>query len=126
MLADGNASAVVLDFDRPVLENPNFDSGRMASHGLVDRVVDNLPHEMVQAVRVGRTNEHAGGLANWSEALQNLDALSVVVAGRLLGAATAGRLRRGRLSVGCAPREFLGQAFPPVRRSKRREKSSSL
>src|SRR5450759_1999713 len=129
---DGHASTVVRHADRAVVEDAGFDVSRVSGHGLVDRVVDDLPNEMVQAADIGRADEHARASANGIEALEDLDALGVVVAGG--GLASLATRRRWDCSVDRsvdrsvygAVRGFLRQETPPVRRSKRRENSSSL
>ena len=77
---DRDASAVVDDPQRAVLEDAHLDVGGVAGHGLVDRVVDDLPHQVVQAAHVGRADVHARTAADRVEALEDLDALGVVVA----------------------------------------------
>ena len=93
--------------------------GRVARHRLVDRVVDDLPDEVVQAARVGRADVHARALANGLEALEDLDAGGGVVGAA--GALAPRRCARGRRSVSArrlrALAWFLGHAVPPIRRS---------
>ena len=80
VLLDGDAAAVVLDRDGVVRMDGHLDLGAVARHGLVDRVVDDLPHEMVQA-RGGRGSDvHAGTLAHSLETLEDLDVFASVVA----------------------------------------------
>ena len=57
--------------------------GRVARHCLVDRVVDNFPDQVVEAPSVGRSDIHARSSPHRIEALEDLDALGVVVAGGL-------------------------------------------
>ena len=52
--------------------------GGEAGHGLVDGVVDDLPHEVVQAARTGGADVHPGALADRIEALEHLDVLGGV------------------------------------------------
>ena len=47
-------------------------------HRLVDRVVDDLPDEVVQARRAGGTDVHARPFADRVEALEHLDVLGAV------------------------------------------------
>ena len=127
MTADGHAPSVVGDLNRAVRENSNLDVARVACHGLVDRVVDDFPDEVVQPAGVGRADVHARASPNRIQAFEDLDAGCVVLVGRrLLGPAAFGFLRFGRRLFGAAARELLGQAFPPVRRSNSRANSSSL
>ena len=99
--ADRHAATVVLDGDHAVGGDLDRDPCREAGHRLVDRVVDDLPDEVVQAPGVGRADVHAGALPDGLEALEDLDALGVVV-----GAALAGGLGPwtafGRGTCGCA------------------------
>ena len=75
---DRDASAVIDDGDGIVTMNGDFDFGAEASHGLVDRVVDDLPHQVVQARRAGRTDVHAGTDADGLKTLKDLDLASTV------------------------------------------------
>ena len=83
----------------------DVDPGGVAGHRLVDRVVDDLPDEVVQAAGVGRADVHARALADRLEPLEDLDALGVVV-----GSALAG---------GLAARPTQGRGAPPGRRGAR-------
>ena len=128
MLADRHAAAVVLDRDHAVGLDRDLDDLGLAGHRLVDRVVDDLPDEVVQAAGVGRADVHARALANGLETLEDLDAGGVVVRGvaRTLAAAVGGRRlraagRRGHLrddrGLRCRRTAGFGHAVPPVRRS---------
>ena len=77
----GDAAAVVLDPDRAVLHERDVDGVGVAGERLVDRVVDDLPHEVVQAALAGGADVHAGALAHRLEALEHGDRAGVV--GRL-------------------------------------------
>ena len=59
----------------------------LAGQRLVDRVVDDLPHEVVQAARTRRPDVHAGSLAHRLETLEDGDVLRVIAAlvGGLIG-----------------------------------------
>ena len=72
--ADRDAAAVVLDGDRVVGVDDDGDGVAVAREVLVDRVVDRLPHEVVQAGAVVHVADvHAGALAHRLEALEHLD-----------------------------------------------------
>ena len=75
----GDAAAVVLDPDAAVGPQGDDDAVAVAGHRLVDRVVDDLPDEVVQAALTGRADVHAGPLADRFESLQHLDRGGVVV-----------------------------------------------
>ena len=81
VLADRHAAAVVLDGHDAVGLDRDLDRLGVAGHRLVDRVVDDLPDEVVEAARVGRADVHARALADSLEALEDLDAGGVVVRG---------------------------------------------
>src|SRR6185436_9724914 len=80
--ADGDAAAVVGHGKGAVGVDADLDRLGMAPHGLVDRVVDDLVDEVVEAARSGVPDEHAGALANRLQALEDLDLGRAVVAGR--------------------------------------------
>ena len=119
VLADGYAAAVVLDDDRGVGLDRDLDRRRVAGHRLVDRVVDDLPDEVMQAARIGRADVHARASTDGLEAFEDLDRRGRVVGRtrlRALGLRRSGVLgdrRGGGLGAG----GFVGHAFPPVRRS---------
>ena len=77
-----------------------------AGQRLVDRVVDDLVDEVVQAARAGRADVHAGTLADRLETLQDGDVLGVITRFRLLvvavvvGSHDAFRLHMRRPGVG--------------------------
>ena len=75
---DRDAAAVVHDGDRVVGMDRDLDAGAEAGHGLVDGVVDNLPHKVVQAGRARGTDIHTRADANGLEALEDLDLASAV------------------------------------------------
>ena len=77
--ADRDAAAVVLDGDRVVEVNDDVDARAVAREVLVDRVVDDLVDEVMQARAViGVADVHAGALADAFEALQDADRAVVV------------------------------------------------
>ncbi len=94
----GDAAAVVDDPDAAVGEQRHHDPVAVAGERLVDRVVDDLGDQVVQAALAGRADVHAGALADRLEALEHLDRGGVVVAvvvAREVGAGLARHLRRG-------------------------------
>ena len=76
----GDAAAVVLDADAAVVLQGHRDAGGVAGQRLVDGVVDDLPHEVVQAALAGGADVHAGALADGLEPLEDLDRGRVVLA----------------------------------------------
>jgi hypothetical protein len=122
MLADRHAAAVVLDGDDAIGLDRDPDGLGLSGHRLVDRVVDDLPDQVMETARVGRADVHARALADSLEALEDLDAGGVVVRGvpRALATAVRGRSRRrlrGDRGLRGARAGGFGHAVPPVRRS---------
>ncbi len=91
----GDAAPVVLDPDRAVLHQGDVDGVGVARQGLVDRVVDDLPDQVVQAALAGGPDVHAGALADRLEALEHGDRAGVVgLAVRLGDHDLGGRVER--------------------------------
>ena len=82
---DGDATAVVLDAAPAVGEERDDDAVAATGHRLVDGVVDDLPHQVVEPGQPGRPDVHARTLADGVEPLQHLDVLDAVLAGALSG-----------------------------------------
>ena len=78
MLVDGDAPAVVDDLAAAVGQQGDVDAVAVARHGLVDRVVDDLVDEVVEAAGPGGPDVHAGPLADGLEAFEDLDVLGAV------------------------------------------------
>ena len=90
---DRDAAAVVAHGNRVVGMDFHGDGGRVAGQRLVDAVVHDLIHHVVQArAIVGVADIHAGALANRLQPLENLDGISAVVV-EFLGLASAMRTR---------------------------------
>ena len=89
----GDAAPVVLDPDRAVLHERDVDGVGVPGERLVDGVVDDLPHEVVQAALAGRADVHAGPLPHRLEALEDGDGGGVV--GRSLALGDRDRDRLG-------------------------------
>jgi len=70
---DGDATAVVLDGQRSVRMDLDLDAPTIAGEGLVDRVVDDFVHAVVQAGLVRIADVHTGALADRLQSLQALD-----------------------------------------------------
>src|SRR5690606_2215714 len=77
-LAHRDAAAVVDHADAAVGHQRHLDVVGIAREGLVDRVVDDLLYEMVQAALTGRTDVHARALANRLKSFKDSDRTSVV------------------------------------------------
>ena len=115
MLADRHAAPVVLHGQRAVGPDRHEDLPGVAGHRLVDRVVDDLPDEVVEAAFVGRADVHARAPTDRLQPLQDLDARGGVVGGAGLALPGPGRgpVAADRPRRGC----FLGHAGPPISRS---------
>ena len=75
---DRDAAAVVDDLAPAVGEQCDADPGAMAGHRLVDRVVDDLPDQVVQARQARGTDVHPGTFTDRVEPLEDLDRVGVV------------------------------------------------
>ena len=86
---DREAAAVVLDPDAAVGQQGDPDGVAVAGQRLVDGVVHDLPHHVVQAALTGGTDVHTGALADRLEPLEDGDGTAGVgVLGLRLGRAT--------------------------------------
>ncbi len=75
---DRDTAAVVGDLDATVLEDPDVDLGRVAGHRLVDRVVDDLPNQVVQTALAGGADIHARAFADGLQTFQHGDGAGAV------------------------------------------------
>ena len=73
-----DAPAVVRDIDHVPRQQAHVNRIAEARQGLVDGVVHNLVHQVVQAPRAGGADIHAGPLAHRLQALQDLDLVAVI------------------------------------------------
>ena len=87
----GHTAAVVGHGRRTIGFNTHLNMGGMTGHGLVNGVVNTLPHQVMKGVETSAANVHARPLSDRIQALEDLNGASVVI-GRLTG-----RLR-GRIS----------------------------
>ena len=78
---DGNAAAVVDDRDGVVDVQRDVDLGRVPGERFVDRVVDDLVDEVMQALRPGGADVHGWPLADGFQPFEHLDLVGAVVAG---------------------------------------------
>ena len=78
VVVNRNPPSVVLDAHSPVCEQGDIDSRAESSHCLVDGVVDDLPHQVVQAARTGRSDVHSGPTSYRLESFEDGDIASVV------------------------------------------------
>ena len=76
---DGDAAAVIHHGDRIIRMYRDVDFIGVAGHGFVDGVVDDFPHQMVQAHVSRRADVHRGTQAHGFETAENFDRLRVVL-----------------------------------------------
>jgi hypothetical protein len=80
-----DAAAVVLDAGAAVGVHLHRDAVGVAGHHLVDRVVDDLIHQVVQSRLAGRTDVHRRPVAHTFEALEHLNVFAGVRIGPVGG-----------------------------------------
>ena len=73
-----NAATVVDDGDAAVFLKRDIDFGAVAREVLVDAVVENLPHEVVQTLRARGADVHTRSLADGLKPFQNHNLTAVV------------------------------------------------
>ena len=78
VLVDGNAPSVVLDRYPAVLAQRHIDAGAVAGHRLVDRVVHDLPDQVMEAPGTGAADVHGGPASDCFQPLENRDVLGLV------------------------------------------------
>ena len=104
MEVDRETTAVVGDPDAAVGEQHHVDGVAVSGERLVDRVVDDLPDEVVQTALAGGPDVHTGPLADRLQTLENGDRLCAVLLlvlrchpRPLSRVSHAGRARRARV-----------------------------
>ena len=90
MVVDRDATTVVGHTTAAVGEQCHVDPRGLARHRLVDRVVDDFVHEVVQSGRSRRSDVHARALAHGLEALQHGDVLGRIRHARRLSGRGSG------------------------------------
>jgi hypothetical protein len=97
MLIRRNPAAVILHRDRVVVVDRDGDLATEARERLVDRIVHDLVHEVMETVGSGRSDVHRRSFADRFEAFQHLDGTRVVAhrcSTPHIAAASCGLLRR--------------------------------
>ena len=79
VLVDGDASTVVDDLDAAVFLDRDLDVVGVAGQGLVDGVVDDLVHQVVQAAFAGGSDVHARALADGFQTFKDLYLIRIVI-----------------------------------------------
>ena len=97
---DGDAAPVVGDLNRLVAVQSDFNLAGEPGGGLVDSVVDQLPHQVHEPGSASSADVHARALSDSIQTLEGLNGVGVVAVTRpLAGAlarALAGALARAR------------------------------
>ena len=75
-----NAAAVVDHSNRVVDMDADFDLVSVSGKSFVNRVVDDLIYEMVQAQLAGRADVHSGALSDGFHPAENFDGIGGVIA----------------------------------------------
>ena len=127
---DRDAAPVVGDATAAVGEDRDVDARGLAGHRLVDRVVDDLVHEVVQARRTRRADVHARALTDGLQPLEDGDVLRRVAALARAGALGRGRPLGRRLRCRASRRCLLGSGLllrrARLRRAQRARTSGGL
>ena len=77
----GDSTTVVHHADGAVLEDRDLDRVAMTGQGLIDGVVDDLVHQVVESALPRRTDVHAGALAHRLQAFEHLNGVGPVLGG---------------------------------------------
>src|SRR5690606_85866 len=88
------------------------DLGRVPVDGLVDRVVDDLPEQVVVAARVGAADVHRRALADGLEPLEDFDVFRGIRHDQF-SLASSGTVTSGRSARSMRPRRNIGLPLPP-------------
>ena len=78
---DGDTATVVDDAHGAVGKDRDIDRVAVSGERLIDRVVDDLVHQVVESARARRADVHTGAFAYRLETLENLDLIRAVRVG---------------------------------------------
>jgi hypothetical protein len=73
-----DAATVITDLDPAIGQKGDVDAGAEPGHGLIHRVVDDLPDEVVEPGGAGRPDVHPGPFPDWIQTFKNGDVAGVV------------------------------------------------
>ena len=79
VLVDGDAATVIDDRNGVVGVDRHLNLGAETGHGLVDGVVNDLPHQVVQTAGARRADIHARALTDGFETLEDLNFAAIVI-----------------------------------------------
>ena len=104
---DGDATGAVAHLDAAVGVQDHLDARPVAAERLVDGVVDDLPHAVHEAARIGGADVHARALADGLEPFEHLEVMGGILSGHNLqayaGHPTPRRRTRDRHPTGVFP-----------------------
>ena len=75
----GDSTSVILNGARAVLIDVDVDLIRKSCHGLIDTVVHDLVHKVVETSGIGTADIHTGSLPYGLKTFQNDDAVRTVI-----------------------------------------------
>ena len=75
---DRDTTSIIFDRDRSISMHIHEDMLRMSCHRLIDRVIDDLPDEMVETLFIGLTDIHSWSFSDGLESFEDLDLTGVV------------------------------------------------
>ena len=116
MLAHRHAAAIVADGQPVAPLEVEIDAVRVAGHGLVHRIVEDLGGQMVQRALVGAADIHAGAVPDRLQPFENLDIGGIISVGGGRGTKQIGHISRvfRKESYGCCRARRIGARPPPV------------
>ena len=95
-----DAAAIVAHRNRVIAMKLNLDPVRVASDGLVHRIIQDFGDKVMQRTFIGAADVHAGPFADRFEPLKDLDRCRVVISRALAGLAV---VRKEIIRHGCSP-----------------------
>ena len=78
VLLDGNTATVVCDPHRAIRKQGHGDGVAVTGKRLINRVVDHLIHQVVEAAFAGRTDVHSGAFTYGFQSLKDGDVVCAV------------------------------------------------
>lgn len=75
---DRDTTTIILNGNGVVLVESDDDMRRISCHRLIDRVIDDLPHEVMETTLIGRTDVHTRTFTDGLKPLEDLDITGIV------------------------------------------------
>ena len=79
MFIDGNTTTIIGNTDRVILAYNHLDIVAVARKSLIDRVINDFRHQMVQTLDMGVTNIHGRTLAYGFKTFEHLNIMGRVI-----------------------------------------------